>query len=152
VANVRTQEAAALTGKSRTTIWRAIKAGKISASRADSGDFEIEVAELERAFGQLISPDANITRDKLRTVPEKPDAPNNETNTLRVELATMRERAAALERENTMLREDKEEARQERARLLRIVEEQSGQLRLLTDRREPTPLPWWRRLGRRSPA
>jgi hypothetical protein len=51
VAIIRTQEAATLTGKSRTTIWRAIKAGRLSASRTDSGDFEIDAAELERVFG-----------------------------------------------------------------------------------------------------
>jgi excisionase family DNA binding protein len=152
VANVRTREAAALTGKSRTTVWRAIKSGRLSAIRTDNGDFEIEVAELERAFGTLASPDALPSRNTLHTVPLQRDATNNETNVLRIDLATMRERAAALERENVLLREDREQARQERDRLLRIIEEQSSQVRLLTDQRQqaasPTP-PWWRRLRHR---
>jgi hypothetical protein len=58
VAVIRTQEAAAFIGKSRTTVWRAIKSGRLSAARTESGDFEIEVAELERVFGQLAAPKA----------------------------------------------------------------------------------------------
>jgi excisionase family DNA binding protein len=154
VAPIRTQEAAVLTGKSRTTIWRAIKSGRLSASRTESGDFEIDVADLERVFGIAAPSDAVASRDTSHVVPLQPRATDNETNTLRVDLATMRERAVALERENALLREDREQAHHERDRLLRILEEQTGQLRLLTDQRQAAlvPLPWWRRLRRRSPA
>jgi excisionase family DNA binding protein len=153
VALIRTQEAAALTGKSRTTIWRAIKAGRLSAARTESGDFEIDVAELERVFGITASPSASVSHETLHTVPLQPSATDNETNALQVELATLRERTAALERENVLLRDDREQAHKERNRLLRILEEQTGQLRLLTDQRQAasTPLPWWRRFRRRLP-
>jgi len=152
VASIRTQEAASLTGKSRTTIWRAIKAGRLSAARTESGDFEIDVAELERVFGPTAALDPAASRDTSHAVPLQPPATDNETNALRVELATLRERAVALERENALLREDREQAHQERNRLLRILEEQTGQLRLITDQRHAalTPLPWWRRLRRRA--
>ena len=43
-------EAAKATGKNKTTIQRAIKSGKISASKGDSGSYEIEPSELHRVF------------------------------------------------------------------------------------------------------
>lgn len=38
------------TGKSKSTLWRAIKSGRVSASRTDGGDYLIDEAELARAF------------------------------------------------------------------------------------------------------
>lgn len=43
-------EAAKLTGQSKSTIWRGIKKGKLSATRNDNGEFEICPAELHRAY------------------------------------------------------------------------------------------------------
>lgn len=43
-------EAAKATGKNKTTIQRAIKNGKISAAKGDSGSYEIDPAELHRVF------------------------------------------------------------------------------------------------------
>ena len=43
-------EAATATGVSRSTIFRAIKTGRISATRTEGGNFEIEPAELHRVF------------------------------------------------------------------------------------------------------
>jgi len=43
-------QAAKATGKSKPTIARAIKAGKLSASRADDGSYAIDPAELSRVF------------------------------------------------------------------------------------------------------
>ena len=43
-------QAAKLTGKSKSTINRAIRAGKISATRHDDGSYSIDPAELSRAF------------------------------------------------------------------------------------------------------
>lgn len=43
-------QAAKLTGKSKSTINRAIKAGKLSATRHDDGSYSIDPAELSRAF------------------------------------------------------------------------------------------------------
>jgi hypothetical protein len=43
-------EAAKATGKNKTTIQRAIKSGKISAIKGNSGSYEIEPSELHRVF------------------------------------------------------------------------------------------------------
>lgn len=49
-------EAAKQVGKSVPTITRAIKSGKISAERADSGSYLIDPAELFRVFPALTHP------------------------------------------------------------------------------------------------
>ena len=43
-------QAAKLTGKSKSTINRAIKTGKLSATRHDDGSYSIDPAELSRVF------------------------------------------------------------------------------------------------------
>jgi len=43
-------QAAKLTGKSKSTINRAIKTGKLSATRHEDGTYSIDPAELSRAF------------------------------------------------------------------------------------------------------
>jgi hypothetical protein len=44
------EEAARLSGKSKSTLARAIKAGRLSANRTDLGTYEIDQAELARAY------------------------------------------------------------------------------------------------------
>lgn len=43
-------QAAKLTGKSKSTINRAVKSGKLSATRHENGTYSIDPAELTRAF------------------------------------------------------------------------------------------------------
>lgn len=43
-------QAAAATGKAKSTISKAIKTGKISASKDESGSFQIDPSELHRVF------------------------------------------------------------------------------------------------------
>jgi len=40
-----------LTGKSRTTIYKHIKSGRLSASGTKEDGYEIDVAELDRVYG-----------------------------------------------------------------------------------------------------
>lgn len=128
-----THQAAAITGRNRSTIWRAIKAGRVSASKTATGDYLVEPVELERTFGPLQRrPDAPRPHATGRRVPASHATP--------VEVALLRERVAALEA-------DKEDLRLERDRLLRMIEQQSGQLRPLSDRRG-----FWRRLLGRDAA
>ena len=50
MAELSLSQAAKLTGKSKSTINRAIKTGKLSATRHDDGSYSIDPAELSRAF------------------------------------------------------------------------------------------------------
>jgi hypothetical protein len=49
---------------SKSSIWRAIKAGRLSASRIDDGGFAIDPAELFRAF--LRNGSSNVPRDRAQ--------------------------------------------------------------------------------------
>jgi predicted site-specific integrase-resolvase len=46
-------EAAKAVGKSKTTLHRAIKSGKISASKADDGSYVIEPSESPRVYWRV---------------------------------------------------------------------------------------------------
>jgi polyhydroxyalkanoate synthesis regulator phasin len=48
-------EAAKATGKAKTTIQRAIKSGRISASKSDAGSYDIEPSELHRVFPKTVA-------------------------------------------------------------------------------------------------
>jgi excisionase family DNA binding protein len=50
MASLSLREAAEQAGTSKSTIWRAIKSGKLSGTRTDDGGFAIDPAELFRAF------------------------------------------------------------------------------------------------------
>jgi hypothetical protein len=125
-----TQQAAAITGRNRSTIWRAIKTGRVSATRTATGDYLVEPVELERAFGLL-----QRRHDALR-----PRATGRRAPVSGAEVAWLRERVAALEA-------DKADLRLERDRLLGVIEQQSEQMRRLGDRRAGAGF-WRRLLGR----
>lgn len=57
-------EAAKATGKNKTTIQRAVKSGKISAAKGDSGSYEIDPSELHRVFPPAVAqhPPSNDTQ------------------------------------------------------------------------------------------
>lgn len=46
-----TPQAAEFSGKSRSTIWRACRHGRLAARRNKTGDYLIDRSELERVFG-----------------------------------------------------------------------------------------------------
>ena len=134
-----TQQAAQATGKSRSTIWRAAKSGKVSAERTATGDFVIDVAELERVFGSLNRPDTS------HHVSLKPLETANETSVLRREVDLLREQIGIYREQIDALKADKSDLQAERDRLLTIVE---GHQRLLTDQRSSRRRwLWWRRNG-----
>jgi hypothetical protein len=58
-------QAAKATGKAKPTIARAIRSGRISASRTETGEFAIDPAELHRVF----QPASNGSGTMLRSVP-----------------------------------------------------------------------------------
>ena len=120
-----TQQAAERLGKSRTTIWRAIKAGRLSAERTDAKDFLIEESELDRYASTLIA---------LVVTPNEPAQPSvttdetARTKDLEIELATLRERTAQQEQQIADLKTDRDHWRAQATGLL-------------TDQRERRP--WW---------
>jgi len=76
-------EAAKATGKSKPTIQRAIKSGKISASKKEDGTYDIDPAELHRVYPMKQS-DGNADGDVKQSVTL------NNNGRLQVELDAMR--------------------------------------------------------------
>lgn len=85
-------EAAKATGKNKTTIQRAIKSGKISASKGNDGSYEIDPSELHRVFPP---PAAQRDAQQAKSPPESNHI--DRVVDLEKELAVARERANGLE-------------------------------------------------------
>jgi excisionase family DNA binding protein len=105
-------QAAKLTGLGKTTLARAIKAGRLSATRRDDGGYQIEVSELERVY-------------PLRPPADATPATGDETGpvvhhaTIDVDLVT---EVAALRATAALMREQLAEVREDRDRW-RVVAE-----------------------------
>jgi hypothetical protein len=56
-------EAAKSIAHNKCTVWRAIKAGRLSATKTEAGKFQIDPAELNRAFSKALF-DAQIVKLK----------------------------------------------------------------------------------------
>lgn len=115
-------EAATATGKSKSTILRSIRAGRISANRDElSGDWRVQPAELHRLYPALV-------RDASDDTPRNGHDADELTKW----------RALAIEREDTI--------RDLRARLDAEAEERRRLTALLTDQRTaPPPVSAWGR-------
>mgnify|MGYP000313988492 CR=1 FL=1 len=86
-------EAAKATGKSKPTIQRAIKSGKISASKSENGSYEIDPSELHRIFPALhrASNDTgtmkqSVTPDETAVLHAKMDGKDTEISLLKARI------------------------------------------------------------------
>jgi hypothetical protein len=121
-------EASRQTGKSKAAITKAIRAGRLSAAKGETGDWQIDPAELFRVY-----PPASEPENRQTPAVDHSGA---------VELGVLRERCSHLENQISDLRRDRDDARSERDRLLKVIEEQAGSVRLLTDQtRKPAAEP-----------
>lgn len=143
MAGLSLSQAAKAAGRSKSTIGRAIKSGRLSATRNDDDTFSIDPSELFRAFPQggpgTAGDGANETMRTPHFGTAGTGAEPDEIKALRDELANAEQRAAVAEAQA-----------EERARALDAAERNLADLRrmlpaptstLVTDAR-----PWWRRL------
>jgi hypothetical protein len=136
MAQIGLSEAARLTGKNRTTIFRAMKSGRLSFTVNGAGERQVDIAELERVFPA--------------TGAAQPESNNPHIAVLRVQLEAERGKNALLERTNDDLRQRLDASEAER----RNVHAQLTAL--LSDKREapaaeplpPPPATWPRRVAR----
>lgn len=99
-------QAAKLTGKSKSTINRAIKTGKLSATRHEDGSYSIDPAELSRAF-DVEPPEGAKRRDA------DPDGTRLLERIIALEAMLNREREISAD-----LKEDRDRWRQQATALL----------------------------------
>jgi len=101
-------EAAKAAGKSKATISKAIKTGKISATKNDNGSFSIDPSELHRVYP---APPLSTERSEQSDTPQSKRLNETEIIALRVKLEAAEKRIEDLE-------EDREHWRQQANRLL----------------------------------
>ena len=115
-------QASKLTGKSKPTISKAVKDGRISGIKGDDGVFQIEKSELTRVYPAISDTDGDAST---------PSAPSNKTtasSVLAVEKKFLEEKVADLEARLEEMKGERntaqEEARADRARLVAMIEDQ----------------------------
>lgn len=120
-------QAAKLTGKSKSTINRAVKTGKLSALRHEDGSYSIDPAELSRAFS-LEPPEGSKRSDA------EPDANRLIERIEALEAMLNREREISAD-----LKEDRDRWRQQATALL--TDQRPTTLQVQPER--PARRRWW---------
>jgi excisionase family DNA binding protein len=158
MASFSLREAAEQAGTSKSTIWRAVKSGRLSAARTDDGGFAIDAAELFRAFPPQRLPDV-MGQDATvsETAPERPATGKSDSLAVRAamaeaELAGLKALIAEMKSSRDEIKANRDETRADRDTLRADRDELKGrverlqtdnqrlladQQRLLTDQRTP---------------
>jgi hypothetical protein len=136
-------QAAKASGRSKATIHRAVTAGRLSASRTDSGGWLIEVAELHRVYPPVVSRDGAGNGPRDTTQPLANGGEPGEVASLRERIA---EQAETIRDLRARLDAESEERRQTQARLVGLLtHRQPGSVPATGS---GVPGPWWRRWRR----
>lgn len=93
-------EAAKRVGKSKATISKAIKTGKISAIKGENGAFQIEAVELHRIYSAVSDKQEEAVQGEQELTQEK----SNELIELRVKLQAAQEQIEDLKEDREFLR------------------------------------------------
>jgi hypothetical protein len=133
MAKINISQAAKMTGKTRTTIYKKIKSGELSAELGSDGNRLIDTAELLRVFGELVTPDT-VSMDVHEIQQEMPQV-----------TPLLERQINLLEAENRRLHEQIEADRREKERLLGLLEKQT--LLLTHTQQESVPkVSFWQRV------
>jgi hypothetical protein len=98
-------EAAKACGKSKATLSKAVKSGKISASKNENGSFSIEAAELHRVYPPAPSTVDIEQKLTLKETPVLTSEKEIELIELRVKLVSANQRISDLETDKDAWRE-----------------------------------------------
>lgn len=127
-------DAANRAGVERTTIYRKMNKGEISAEIDAHGNKVIDASELLRVY-----PDAKVIDGPATVAPPLPPVEKLQTATgeatrgLLREVEIRNEKIDDMKRRIEALEADKSDLRSERDRLLKVIEEQSSSVKLLTE-------------------
>lgn len=122
-----------LTGKSRTTIYKHIRSGKISASGNKQDGFEIDVAELERIYALKMPVETDTSSD----VHGVQSGTNSNEQALITKVALLTQQVEILGEERRRERDQMQEQVDRLEQTLRTAQEQQSRLTaLLTDQRQ----------------
>ena len=137
-------QAAEATGKNKATIQRAIKSGKITASKNTSGAYEIDPAELHRVFGATVQrvaqhPNATIRNANVTAKNAADNSALQRIAELEKELAVAEERKNGLEGQMHHLSETVDDLRK------RLDQSEGRVTALLSAPKRRSWLPWKRK-------
>ena len=133
-------EAAKATGKNKTTIQRAIKNGKISATKGDSGSYQIDPSELHRVFPPIVAQDDAQHKQSNGAQPGGFSSTNSSLSRvleLEKELAVAQERANGLEAQKDQMADTISDLRK------RLDSSEGRVMALLADSNKPKRSSWW---------
>ena len=145
-------EAAAATGVNRSTIYRAWKAGRLSAARTDTGQIEVDPAELFRVFPPVASQQG--AHDAVPHGAQANATDNNalHDNALEAEVQLLREMLDAMREDRNAWRDQASKEREDRRELAQRLALAAPIVAALPLRQRRPALPeprrpWWRRLA-----
>jgi excisionase family DNA binding protein len=139
------REAAEQAGTSKSTIWRAIKSGRMSATRTDDGGLSIDPAELFRAFQPQRPSERPTGQNATAPASDAERAVTPETADRNDDLAV---KLAALDAEVKGLRDLLAEVRANRDELRQDRDDWRGRAERATLALSgPERRSWWRRLA-----
>jgi hypothetical protein len=126
--NISLSDAAKLVGMSKNGIVKAIKNGKISGQKNVHGQWEVDPAELTRVYKPIETAEL-VSANKNAPVS---DSEPNENMALKREVELQREQI-------NLLRDQLADAKGREDKILKMMEEQIGTMRLISDQREAKP-------------
>lgn len=147
---VSRKEAEKLTGKSRSTLVRYVRDGKLSAHKNDQGENMFEPSELERVFGPL-----RKVADHDTDHDDTPDLPDDAGDTrLKAQISGLENEIDALKAKLTQaerkLDTERDDAKRERERFMGMLENKDDVILRLSDQRDEAQKAaekrsWWQR-------
>ena len=108
--------AAEQAGVNRSTVFRWIKSGRVSATKADDGGYRVDPAELSRYLDSIKTVASSPVQQSMRTDAEQQTATPSDVAALRERCAAMGEKIAGLEALLATERQRGEELKAERDR------------------------------------
>jgi hypothetical protein len=138
-------EAAKETGLTRSAIFKAIKNGRLSATKNDQGHFLIQPCELFRVYSQVDKVNVNLHAEsaQLETAKETEET---------VEILLLKQLLQQVESERDDLRRRLDDEAQERRKLTMLLTHQpeKQQQETVSQRKHPDDSPLYRKLFRRN--
>jgi len=123
------QEAAELARVNKTTLFRAIKKGKVSASRDEHGQWRVDPAEVTRVY-PVAAGDAGQQAVQQHATPQNGDRTDELVAQLREQLSDMRD--------------ERDRARNDAEAWRNAFETERAQRLTLTAPKPEKPVTWWR--------
>ena len=111
-------EAAKATGKSKSTISKAIKKGRISALKGSNGAYSIDPSELHRVYPVILQETVTIEQEDTYKSPETDTAKENKIRELDILLKASEQRLEDRGEQLSDIKEDRDKWRQQATALL----------------------------------